>query len=66
MKVLMNSMLSLMINSKDKNAVFNAIYMKEFRRISNVEVAYTAWKILQTMREDTKVVKINKLQQLTN
>ena len=52
-------------NSKVKNAIFNAVSMEEFRRISNVEVAHTAWKILQTVHEGTKVVKINKLQQLT-
>ena len=40
--------------------------MEEFKRISNVEVAYTAWNILQTVQEDTKVVKIKKLQQLTS
>ena len=53
-------------NSKAMNAIFNAISMEEFRRISNVEVAHTTWKILQTMHEGTKAVKINKLQQLTN
>ena len=47
------------------NAVYNAISMKEFKRISNVEVAHTTWNILQTMHEGTKAVKINKLQQLT-
>ena len=47
------------------NAIFNAISMEEFRRISNVEVAHTAWKILQTVYKGIKVVKINKLQQLT-
>ena len=52
-------------NSKAMNAIFNVISMEEFRRISNVEVAYTAWKILQTVHEGTKEVKINKLQQLT-
>ena len=52
------------LNSKAMNAVFNAISMKEFRRISNVEVAHSAWKILQTVYKGTKVVKINKLQQL--
>ena len=39
--------------------------MEEFRRISNVEVARIAWKILQTVHEGIKAVKINKLQQLT-
>ena len=48
------------------NAIFNVVSMKEFKRISNVEVAHTAWNILQTVHEGTKVVKINKLQQLTS
>ena len=54
------------------NAIFNAVFMEEFKRISNVEVAHTIWNILhtiwnilQTMHEGTKAVKINKLQQLT-
>ena len=53
-------------NSKVMNAIFNAISMKEFKRISNVEVAHTAWNILQTVHEGTKAVKINKLKQLTS
>ena len=48
------------------NAIFNVVSMDEFKRISNVEVAHTAWNILQTVHEGTKVVKINKLQQLTS
>ena len=47
------------------NAIFNAVYMEEFKRISNVEVAYTAWNTFLTVHEGTKIVKINKLQQLT-
>ena len=47
------------------NAIFNAIPMEEFRIISNVKVAHSAWKILQTMHEGIKAVKINKLQQIT-
>ena len=47
------------------NAIFNTVSMEEFKIISNVEVAHTTWNILQTMHEGTKVVKINKLQQLT-
>ena len=39
--------------------------MEDFKRISNVDIAHTAWNILQTVHEGTKVVKINKLQQLT-
>ena len=53
-------------NSKAMNAIFNTISMKEFKRISNVEVAHTTWNILQTVHEGTKAVKINKLQQLTS
>ena len=52
-------------NSKAMNAIFNAVSMEEFKKISNVEVAHTTWNILQTVHEGTKVVKINKLQQLT-
>ena len=33
-------------NSKTMNAIFNAISMEEFNKISNVEVAHTAWDIL--------------------
>ena len=47
------------------NAIFNVVSMEEFKRIFNVEVAYTAWNILQTVHKDTEAVKINKLQQLT-
>ena len=53
-------------NSKAMNAIFNAVFMEEFKRISNVEVAHTAWNILQIVHEGTKAVKINKLQQLTS
>ena len=48
------------------NEIFNAVSMEEFKSISNVEVAHTAWNILQTVHEGTKAVKINKLQQLTS
>ena len=43
------------------NAIFNAIFVEEFKRISNVEVAHTTWNILQIVHEGTKAVKINKL-----
>ena len=49
-------------NSKAMNAIFNAVFMEEFKRISNIEVVHTAWNILQTVYEGTKAVKINKLQ----
>ena len=52
-------------NSKAMNAIFNAVSMEEFKRSLNVEVTHTSWNILQIVHEDTKTVKINKLQQLT-
>ena len=52
-------------NSKAMNAIFNVVSMEKFKKISNVEVAHTAWNILQTVHKGTKAVKINKLQQLT-
>ena len=48
-------------NSKDINAIYNAVSMEEFKRISNVDVTHTTWNILQTVYESTKAVKINKL-----
>ena len=48
-------------NSKIMNAIYNAVSIEEFKRISNVEAAHTAWNILQTMHEGIKAVKINKL-----
>ena len=33
-------------NSKAINAIFNVVSMEEFKKISNVEVAHTAWNIL--------------------
>ena len=47
--------------SKAMNAIFNAVSMKEFQGISNVDVAHTAWNILQTVHKGIKAVKINKL-----
>ena len=48
-------------NSKAMNAIFNVVSMEKFKRILNVKVAHTAWNILQTVNEDIKAVKINKL-----
>ena len=53
-------------NSKAMNAIFNTVSIKEFKRISNFEVAHIARNILQTVHEGTKAVKINKLKQLTS
>ena len=44
-------------NSKTMNAIFNTVSMEEFKRISNVEIAHTAWNILQIVHEGTKAVK---------
>ena len=49
-------------NSKAMNAIYNVISMEEFKRIYNIEIAHTAWNILQTVHEGIKAVKINKLQ----
>ena len=48
------------------NVIFNSVSMEEFKRISIVEVAHTAWNVLQTVHECINAVKINKLQQLTS
>ena len=53
-------------NRKVMNVIFNIVSIKEFKRISNVEIAHIAWNILQTVHKGTKAVKINKLQQLTS
>ena len=37
------------------NAIFNAVSMEEFKRISNVEIAYTTWNILQTVHEGIRM-----------
>ena len=52
--------------SKAMNAIFNVVSIEEFKWISNVEIAHTAWNILQIVHEGTKAVKFNKLQQLTS
>ena len=52
-------------NSKAMNAIFNAVSLEEFKRISNVGIAHMTWNILQIVHEGTNVVKINKLQWLT-
>ena len=48
------------------NTTINDVSLEEFKKISNVELAHTTWNILQIAHEGTKVVKINKLQQLTS
>ena len=46
-------------NSKAMNAIFNAVSMEEFKRISNVEIAHTTWNILQTVHEGTKAIRMS-------
>ena len=48
-------------NNKVMNKIFNAVSI-EVKKISNVEIAHTAWNIQQNVHEGTKVTKINKLQ----
>ena len=49
-------------NNKAMNKIFNDVSIEEFKKISNVEIAHTAWNIQQNVHEGTKVIKINKLQ----
>ena len=52
-------------NSRELNALFNAVTNEEFKKISSTETAKEAWTILQITYEGTKVVKDSKLQRLT-
>ena len=36
-------------NSKAMNTIFNVVSIEELKRISNIEIAHTAWNILQIM-----------------
>ena len=53
------------VNSKAVNAIFCVVSTNEFHKISHVETAKEAWKILETTYEGTKKVKDTKLQMLT-
>ena len=37
---------AVVFNSKIMNDIFNVVSMEEFKRISNVGIAHTAWNIL--------------------
>ena len=52
-------------NSKAINAIFCDVSTDEFHRISHVQTAKEAWKILETTYKHTKKVKDTKLQVLT-
>ena len=45
-------------NSKVMNAIFNAISMEEFKRISNIEVAHTTRNILQTVHKAQRQLRL--------
>ncbi|KAG2708636.1 hypothetical protein I3760_05G201700 [Carya illinoinensis] len=49
-------------NSKGLNAIFMAVSLEEFKRISMYEIAKEAWDILEVTHEGTKIVKNSKLQ----
>ena len=42
---------AITFNSKAMNAIYNVVSMEEFMKISNVEIAHTAWNILQTVHK---------------
>ena len=52
-------------NSRALNALFSVVMNEQFKKISSIETAKEAWTILQTIYEETKVVKDSKLQRLT-
>ena len=48
-------------NSKAINSIFCGVSTDEFYRISHIEIAKEAWRILETTYEGTKKVKDTKL-----
>ena len=52
-------------NNRALNALFSAVTIEEFKKISSTKTAKKAWTILQTTYEGTKVVKDSNLQRLT-
>ena len=53
-------------NSRVLNALFSAVTIDEFKKISFTEVAKEAWTILETTYEGIKAVKTVKFQRLTS
>ena len=43
----LNDFVNSAYNSKAMKTIFNVVSMEEFKRILNVEIAHTAWNILQ-------------------
>ena len=52
-------------NNRAFNALFSVVTNEEFKKISSIESANEAWKILQNTYKGTKAVKDSKLQRLT-
>ena len=48
-------------NNKAINAIFCGVSTDEFHRISHIEIAKEAWRILETTYEGTKKIKDTKL-----
>ena len=48
-------------NSKAINSIFCSVSTDEFYRISHIEIAKEAWRILETTYEGTKKIKDMKL-----
>lgn len=46
-------------NSKTMNAIFNGVSPEQFKKISNVMVAKTAWTVLLLMREQKQLKLTN-------
>ena len=49
------------VNSKAINSIFCGVSTDEFYRISHIEIAKEAWRILETTYEGTKKIKDTKL-----
>ncbi|CAM8880355.1 unnamed protein product [Rhodiola kirilowii] len=53
-------------NAKAMNAIFSVVDGKNFKIISNFEIAKTAWDILQTAHEGTTKFKISRIEMVTS
>ncbi|CAM8948120.1 unnamed protein product [Rhodiola kirilowii] len=53
-------------NSKAMNAIFSGVNGKNFKMISNCEIAKKAWDILRTAHEGTTKVKVSRMETVTS
>ncbi|CAM8943912.1 unnamed protein product [Rhodiola kirilowii] len=53
-------------NSKAMNAIFSGVNGKNFKMISNCEIAKKAWDILRIAQEGTTKVKISRMETVTS